>query len=57
MSGWKKCIIALSWEKYSYYEDFFFLQKDIVNFPDYDIQQDYDPAVAPKADGKVCLNR
>lgn len=42
--------------KYSYYEIFFFLQKDIVNFPELMQDSDTDPAVSPKAEGKVCLN-
>lgn len=37
---------------------FFLLQQHFVNFPDYDILQDTDtdPAVAPKASGKVYFN-
>lgn len=52
MSEWKKT-------KWNYYEDFVFLQKDEVSLPDYGIPQDSDsdPAPAPKAEGKVCINR
>uniref|UniRef100_A0A3B4UPS1 Mimecan n=1 Tax=Seriola dumerili TaxID=41447 RepID=A0A3B4UPS1_SERDU len=53
--GYTLCDNSLE-ENYSYYEDFFFLQRDIVNLPDYGFLQDTDPAV-PKADGKLptCL--
>lgn len=45
-------------EKYSYYEDFFFLQRDIENFPDNGFPQDSDTdQAAPKAYGKLYLNR
>lgn len=51
---------SLSWEeKYSYYEDFFFLQEDTVDFPDYGITYDTDTnsVAGPKAEGKVSINR